>query len=530
MTGGSEMKSIPTVVVVSLLAVGGVVGCPTFVDTEMCANGACGDGDGGAESSVPDGAETSTDARTDRDPPPPGCETPNEPLKNPEKCLVDAFGVFVSPTGDDGNEGTKGKPYKTIGKALQGGRSRVVVCEGEYAEVLEIGRDVEIYGGVACTFDKGGKHPVIGPDAPIGLRIVGAGVKMFELDVRARAATAEGGSSVGVFAKRGSLEITRCVVEAGDGKDGAEAPAAGNNHFVDPAGNGASGNTGGPLKTCKCPMYGESVGGGGGNGGNVGNPLGQSGSGGMATPAAPTQGGFTGSGGAGAPSAAMACTPGTIGSPGTARTSGAGAARAGVVTEAGWEPASGSPGEAGNPGQGGGGGGGAYYLGVNGAGGGGGGCGGCGGAPGKGGAGGGASIGILALDANVSVVSSQIKTAKGGAGKSGGTGQAGGGGGGGTVGACSGAFGGAGAGGGGGGGGAGGLVAGIAYTGAPPKVDGKDLADTDAVAGVVVGAAGQPGTGGQGGDKATVPVDGAPGGVGGQGVAGVSKAVAKVDK
>jgi len=492
----------------------------------LCDNEACEPVDGGT---TPDGSPS--DATTDRDPPPPGCTTPENPLQNPEKCLVDAFGAFVSPTGDDANDGTKAKPFKTIGKALASGKTRVVVCEGTYAEALDIARDVEIYGGVACSFDKAGKHALISPDAPVGLRISAGSLKAFELDVRASAPPTDGGSSVGIFAKTGTtVELSRCVVEAADAKDGVDAAPASNNHFGDPAGNNSSGGTGGPLKTCACPIYGVSASGGGGNGGTAGNPIGTNGSGGSSTPPAPTQGTYTGAGGNGAPNAGTPCNPGLLGSPGTARLSGTGPTRPGTVNENGWSPASGGTGEAGNPGQGGGGGGGAYYLGVNGAGGGGGGCGGCGGAPGLGGGGGGASIGILALDATVRVTSTEIKTGKGGAGKQGGTGQAGGGGGGGTVGACSGAFGGAGAGGGGGGGGAGGLVAGIAYTGVAPQIDTKETAAADVATGMTLGAPGLPGGGGAGGDKATIPVDGFAGAMGASGPAGLAKAVIKVEK
>ncbi|MBK6464481.1 MAG: DUF1565 domain-containing protein [Myxococcales bacterium] len=99
---------------------------------------------------------------------PPGCETPNEPVKNPEKCLVDSYGVYVSPSGDDGNPGTRTKPYKTVGKGLSAGRGRVVVCEGTYAESVEVKSDVEVYSGVTCDFGKaGGRAKVVGTKARV---------------------------------------------------------------------------------------------------------------------------------------------------------------------------------------------------------------------------------------------------------------------------------------------------------------------------------------------------------------------------
>ena len=127
------------------LVMAGLAGCPGFVD--LCDHGPCGS-DATADGTLPDTSIPDTsipDAKTDRDPPPPGCDTPQEPLKNPEKCLVDSFGVFVATGGSDSNDGTKGRPFKTIGKALGAGKDRIVVCEGTYTESIDIKADVEIF-------------------------------------------------------------------------------------------------------------------------------------------------------------------------------------------------------------------------------------------------------------------------------------------------------------------------------------------------------------------------------------------------
>ncbi len=51
---------------------------------------------------------------------PVGCESPQDPVKQPEKCLVDGYGVYVSPSGNDATgAGTRAAPYKTLGKALE---------------------------------------------------------------------------------------------------------------------------------------------------------------------------------------------------------------------------------------------------------------------------------------------------------------------------------------------------------------------------------------------------------------------------
>ncbi len=48
---------------------------------------------------------------------PRGCDLTKGP-KDSTSCIVDAVGVFVSPTGDDGAAGTKGAPVKTIAKGV----------------------------------------------------------------------------------------------------------------------------------------------------------------------------------------------------------------------------------------------------------------------------------------------------------------------------------------------------------------------------------------------------------------------------
>jgi len=516
-------------IVVSLAATGALfAGCASF-EADICAYAKC-DADG----ATADGT-TPSEGGKDADPIPTGCDTPTEPAKNPTKCLVDGFGAFVSPTGNDENPGTLALPYRTIGKAIQGTKDRVVICEGTYAETLTVTRDVALYGGVSCDFTKAGARPRIAPSSSTGLTVESGTLKLFDVEVVAKAAVDPGGSSVGIFAKSGTtVEILRGRVEASNGADGAEASSTPDNKpDIDQTGAPASGTTGGIDKKCTCSMYGNSTGGSGGDGGkNAGAPFGGPGGKGLSNPMATVVPPYSGEGGAGATglSGAMGCRIGDPGSPGAARRGGAGAPVSGRVTSAGWNPGSGSPGQAGDPGQGGGGGGGSYFN-AGSVGGGGGGCGGCGGAGAFGGGGGGASIGILALDATVTIEATQIKTAKGGNGRAGGKGQAGGAGGGGAGGACSGALGGPGAGGGGGGGGAGGSSLGIAYTGAAPKVDGQSLADADSRTGITLGARGNVGAPGEAGDGHTATLPNSPPGENGTaGAEGTAKAVLKVTK
>jgi hypothetical protein len=451
------------------------VGC-SLVSGNICDYGVCrADADGGDAS-----AEASaTDATTDRDPPPPGCDTPNEPLKNPEKCLVDSFGVFVSPTGDDANPGTKAKPLKSIAKALGAGKPRIVACEGEYVGSLDITNGVSLYGGVSCDFAKAGGRAKVSaskPDYGIKVAKVADAVVLADVEVLGIAGVAPSESSIGVFVSESTnVQFVRAKIEAADGadappkKDGAFTLAA-----SAPKGGDASGNTGGASATTgTCPGGGSSTGGKGGDAGfqgDDGSPRPPGGAKGPATvDCAATGTGFNG----------------TAGSPGV---SPPGAGSVGTLSAAGLVGTRGADAQAGTPGGGGGGG-----FGITGAGGA-GGAGGCGGQGGFGGSPGGSSVALLTFASAVSLQSVELvaKAAKpGGAGGAGQVGQAGGFRGNGSGGACSGGNGAKGGDGGGGAGGAGGIAAGIAWAGgSEPKRDAQTKIARPAGAGPAGGEGG----------------------------------------
>lgn len=450
--------------VLGVVAAGIVLaGCPQF--GHWCDEGYCDPkADGGLDGTLPDGFVpdgTIPDAGPDAEPPPKDCLTPTEPVKNPEKCLVDAFGAFVSATGDDANDGSKAKPFKTIGRALQGVRTRIVVCEGEYAGSVDVTRAVEIYGGVSCDFTKAGaKAKVVATKPAYGVKVekVSGAVVLADLDVVGMNAAAASESSVGVFVtESANVKLLRSRVEAGDGADasaardgsfsypadallkGANAADKGTGVFSDdtPGAGGASGT---------CP-------GGGTTAGGIGGVPGGQGADGNPRPPGGAKGpiGDCTTQGAG--------LPGTPGTPGMDR---AGATPVATLTSTGLV---GSKGQDGAPGSIGGGGGGGY--GTEGAGGG-GGAGGCGGQGGFGGAAGGSSIAVVSFSSTVSLEATDLvaKIAKpGGAGGKGQVGQAGGFRGTGSGNACNGGAGAKGGDGGGGGGGAGGIAAGIAWAG-----------------------------------------------------------------
>ncbi len=460
-------------------AIVGLAGCPSsFV---VCEEGPCGADGSSDRISTPDSdpRDVSGDAtKPDVDPPPPDCLTPTEPLKNPEKCLVDAFGIFVSPTGDDANDGTKAKPVKTIGKALGTPRGRIVVCEGTYPETLDIQRDVEIYGGISCTFTTAGKPASIESGKPVGLTVSRGTVLLTSLNVTAVNGATAGESSVGIVAASGTtLRIVGGAIVAGMGADGAAGAEESNYNAgllnSDPTikGRDASGNTPGATQTCGglCTEAPSVVveGGGGGVGGPAG---GGPGADGKTTVAAPV--GMRGKGG---PYDILngVCGAGFPGNIGDAANGGPGASAPGTVEAGKWTASRGGAGQTARPGQGGGGGSGGASATVGGGGG--GGCGGCGGAKAQGGQSGGSSFAVLSLGATLSLENVTLTAASGGKGGDGGAGQVGQAGG--APGApaslgvgCPGGVGGIGGQGGGGGGGAGGHSAAIAYTGTKPTL------------------------------------------------------------
>jgi hypothetical protein len=468
------MKKISFAVVSLGLVALSIAGCPTTFS--VCEEGPCGTADGStADGTSPD---SSTDAKTDADPPPPGCDTPNEPLKNPEKCLVDSFGVFVSPTGDDANPGTKAKPFKSLAKALGAGKPRIVACEGEYVGSLDVTTGVSLYGGVSCDFAKaGGRAKVTASKAEYGIKIakVSAAVLFSDVEVLGIAGVAPSESSIGVFVSESTnVQFVRAKIEAADGadappkKDGAFTLAA-----SAPKGGDASGNTGGASATTgTCPGGGSSTGGKGGDAAFQGDD---------GSPRPP-------GGAKGAVATCGAGGTGLDGDAGSAGTSKPGASKLAALTATGL---AGLKGEDGTSGSAGGGGGGGYgTAGAGGAG----GAGGCGGQGGFGGASGGSSVALLSFASAVSLQSVELvaKAAKpGGAGGAGQAGQAGGFGGKSTGGACNGGNGARGGDGGAAGGGAGGIAAGIAWAGgAEPKRDAQTKIARPAGAGPAGGEGG----------------------------------------
>lgn len=376
-----------------------------------------------------------------------GCDTTKSPSS--EACLVaDEYGVFVSPSGDDTtNDGTKSKPFKTIGKALTtaGTASKnVYVCDNgtgitETATMaVAAAHDKHgIYGGFDCTgwaWSATSKAKVAG--APVALTISGIATSFTveNLDVTAANAAGSGESSFGaIVTSSKGVVLTAVHLTAGEGKIG------------DAGGNGAQGTDGadataaqnGTAATCtsapgtqdggKWPAA-SVCGSFGGDGGKaLKGAGGQKGSAGIpqtnVTPANVDNGGAAGTGTGNG-------TAGTGGSNGNSGTLGTAAASTGTFTSSGFTPANGNDGGDGFPGQGGGGGGASASSSSTptciGASGGAGGMGGCGGGKGSGGKGGGASVALLSWQSSLSLTACELTAKNGGDGGKGGDAASGG--------------------------------------------------------------------------------------------------------
>jgi hypothetical protein len=352
--------------------------------------------------------------------------------------------VFVSPFGDDGNDGTMAHPKKTIGAALAAATvgsppKDIYLDRGTYNETVTMVPDVNIYGGydstAGWTRSKSNVSEIAGAPA---LRASGGVIDEVQL-VKLKGHAGPDGSAYGAVVVSATVTFTDCSICADDGGPGARGRdglagndggpgmrgISGSNFIVDEG----FGGDGGQLNGC-------TVGGKGGDGGRRGT-AGQNGLPGEAAGST-----VAGGGPGGTPSPACSVNAGN----GTNGQDGADGAPGGLSpavpsfgTPDGLRLGRGGNGTAGLPGSGGGGGGGggagldpdfpamctAETSDVGGGGGGGGG-GGCPGGIGGGGGDGGASLGVFGFNATLFFVDCTLQVGQGGAGGDGGNGGPGG--------------------------------------------------------------------------------------------------------
>ncbi|WP_434049030.1 MULTISPECIES: hypothetical protein [Sorangium] len=407
--------------------------------------------------------------------------------------------MFASAMAEAGGNGTKAKPYASLGEAVaNAGNKRVLACATEpFAESVRIEAGVEVIGGFDCgaewTWSEEARSPIEGPAGAVALTMTegASGTKVRSFAVRAASATEPGGSSIGVAVADVEAELAQVDVTAGDGMDGVngetptEAPQAGASALMTSASAACARDElvyGGDPGVTTCDD-GETRGGAGGLGGltETDDGNGQKGADGAPLPEPnPDASGF---GGTGQTDPDGDCKSGTNGKSGARGTAGTAASET-TLTLDGIAGGDGAAGTTGKRGQGGGGGGGAKAglfcaAGPNtvegpGASGGGGGAGGCGGKGGGGGKAGGSSIGIVSLGTKLVLRDVTVEVGTAGKGGNGVAGQSGADGGVGAAGGaasgtspsirgCDGGRGGAGGAGGPGAGGRGGHAVGLAY-------------------------------------------------------------------
>jgi hypothetical protein len=409
-------------------------------------------------------------------------------------CVRDGNGFFVNGAAPAGGTGTKALPFKTLQAAVEAtapssASKNIFICAGKYPEALNLSGTIRFYGGFLCSdfshlkdanagTELAAPTVVIAPPRTIGLKIgVGSDIAMQDLKIQAQPAAADGESSIGVFAQRAKVALTRLVIEAGAGKAGAQ-PAAPVSNWSPAMNKQSFGRVGG---SAMCVDGTSSTGGDGGKDGVL-----------------PTSGTSTPAVSMPAVNLSTNFNPAGVGAPGTPGAASPADTAMGMLTEAGFALPVSSGGQTGKPGQGGGG----QLSGIVGVQqGNGGGAGGCGGSGGRGSQAGGSSIAVLSFQVDqFNLTACILRSGNGGTGGVGGSGESGDAGGLGF--APGGGRGGPGAGGSGGNGGYGGFSVGVMHKGSlPTRSGGKTL----------LGALGAGGMGGTGGPIVVSSPGGAPG-------------------
>lgn len=439
---------------------------------------------------------------------PPECELCGDP--GDDICIPaegvgpppDACGTFVSSSADEGGDGSKSRPLRSLAAALAAAPAgaNVYACGERFEEAVVVPSGVRLYGGLDCGngfwYAEDLRAEIAPTTGPIAMFLEHGPHETRVVDVRVLAAPAlrGGGSSIAALVDRAAVVLVRTTLRARDAEAGDDGEP-----FDEPAPSGVDGSPGNEACTAVEVAGGKAVGtlceAGSTTGGRGGDGLPDAGTDGAdgAPGALPNHG-------AGQPpnDPNTRCSAGSIGASGMdgAPGLGGGYGGRGTIGPFGFVGENGTDGSPGAVAQGGGGGGGSRGgAGVwecagpipGGASGGGGGSGGCGGRGGRGGTGGGASIALISLwPSQISFEAVTLIAGRGGDGGAGGPGQMGGAGGAGGKGgsapvgttllsACSGGPGGFGGMGGTGGGGAGGPSIGVAFTGAQPVTAGADI-------------------------------------------------------
>ena len=216
-TGDMTAKSASSLAFAALLANLAVVatGCGAF------------DGDSSSKRDPQNAREDAPAATT------PGSAPTAPPVGGPAKTdeLTDAFGIFVSPRGNDSAEGSHLRPLATIQAGIEAGKKvgkRVYVCSGTFHEALTIANSISVIGGLDCTNDEwrvgGVRTRIESPTSPaMRAANITSATRIEGLEVLAPDATATSGSSFALIADHSSaLVIASSKLVAGNAKNGTD--------------------------------------------------------------------------------------------------------------------------------------------------------------------------------------------------------------------------------------------------------------------------------------------------------------------
>ncbi|NOU32611.1 MAG: hypothetical protein HOO96_32305, partial [Polyangiaceae bacterium] len=217
----------------------------------------------------------------------PDAITPCDPQKD-VACISEEKGFFVK-TGSQGGDGTRAKPFGKIQEGIEAATAtkfRVYVCEGDYAETVNIKKTVGLYGGLTVC-DASTWTPTVGRVSKVkaaagyALDASAGSIEITDLsftapDFAGQTETTDGTagkSSIAAFIHSGAdVQAKRTSFTAQGG--GNAKPT-----MADPSGTGAPGITGGTADGTNVGAGGVSTcgvaGGKGGTGGSS-NPLKQS--------------------------------------------------------------------------------------------------------------------------------------------------------------------------------------------------------------------------------------------------------------
>ncbi|MEZ4302217.1 MAG: hypothetical protein R3B70_45235 [Polyangiaceae bacterium] len=144
---------------------------------------------------------------------PPSCIPSNQLV-----AVDDACGVFVSPSGDDANDGTKEAPFATIAKAMGASKSKpIYLCGATFTEAVEINAGKVFYGALDCegdwTYAASKPTELTAPSDTIPVRVSSkTSVELYDVKIRAADATVAGGSSIALLAEAES-DVGSCAAK-----------------------------------------------------------------------------------------------------------------------------------------------------------------------------------------------------------------------------------------------------------------------------------------------------------------------------